>query len=106
MPVGRSFYTTVVGTARAYDSSADIATDYGPNCRGIGVSALVRAIFSSVHVVQTGSGKHPALCPMASGVGQSRPEANRSLSFSAKAENGGVVPPFPTSFHGWCLIKH
>jgi hypothetical protein len=46
-------------------STVGIATDYGLDDGEIGVRIPVRSrIFSFLHVVQTGSGAHPASYPM------------------------------------------
>jgi hypothetical protein len=42
------------------DRLADIATGYGLHDRGVGVRVPVRSRISLLHVVQTGSGTHPA----------------------------------------------
>jgi hypothetical protein len=44
-----------------------IATGYGLGDRGVGVRVLVRSRISLLHVVQTGSGAHPASYPMGAG---------------------------------------
>jgi hypothetical protein len=41
-----------------------IATAYGLDDRGVGVRVLVGSGFSLLHIVQTGSGAHPASYPM------------------------------------------
>jgi hypothetical protein len=46
-------------------SAVGIATDYGLDDRGVGVR--VGSEFSLLHVVQTGSGAHPASYPMGTG---------------------------------------
>jgi hypothetical protein len=44
----------------SWDSSVGIATGYGLGDGGVGVRVLVGQELSSLHVVQTGSGTHPA----------------------------------------------
>jgi hypothetical protein len=48
-------------------SSVGIATGYGLGDRGVGVRAPQSQEFSFLHVVQTGSGVHPASYPMGTG---------------------------------------
>jgi hypothetical protein len=48
-------------------SSVGIATGYGLDDRGVGVRVPVGSEFSLLHVVQTGSGVHPASYPMGTG---------------------------------------
>jgi hypothetical protein len=49
-------------------SSGSIVSDYGLNYRAIGVRSPAEAKdFSSILCVQTGSGAHPASCPMGTG---------------------------------------
>jgi hypothetical protein len=49
-------------------SSGSIVSDYGLDDRAIGVRSPARAKdFSSILCVQTGSGAHPASCPMGTG---------------------------------------
>jgi hypothetical protein len=47
-------------------STVDIATAYGLDDRGVGVRVPVGSEFS-LHIVQTGSGAHPASNPMGTG---------------------------------------
>jgi hypothetical protein len=49
------------------DNAVGIATAYELDGRGIGVRVPLRARFSLLHVVQTGSGAHPASYPMGTG---------------------------------------
>jgi hypothetical protein len=50
-------------------SSGSIVSDYGLDDRGIGVGSPAGAKgFSSNFCVQTGSGAHPASCPVGTGV--------------------------------------
>jgi hypothetical protein len=74
------------------DSLVGIATGYVQDGRGVGVRILLRARFIFLHVVQTGSGAHPAPYPM--GIGGSFPEVKRpgreadhSPSTSAEVKN-------------------
>jgi hypothetical protein len=54
---------------RGRGSSVSIVSDYGLDDRVIGVRSLAEAKdFSSSFCVQTGSGAHPASCPMGTGV--------------------------------------
>jgi hypothetical protein len=48
----------------SWDSAVGIATVYGLNGLGFEVRVPVGAIFSHLHLVQTGSGAHPASYPM------------------------------------------
>jgi hypothetical protein len=49
-------------------SSGSIVSDYGLDDRAIGVRSPAEAKdFSSILCVQSGSGAHPASCPMGSG---------------------------------------
>jgi hypothetical protein len=55
-------------TNRSRVSSGSIVCDYGLDDRAIGVRSLAGARdFSSNLCVQTGSGAHPASCPMGTG---------------------------------------
>jgi hypothetical protein len=49
------------------DSSVGIATGYGLDDRGVGVRVPVGSEYSLLHIVQTGSGAHPASYPMGTG---------------------------------------
>jgi hypothetical protein len=51
-------------TVKSRDSSVGIATGYGLDDHGVGVRVPVNQEFSLLHVVQTGSGAHPASYPM------------------------------------------
>jgi hypothetical protein len=69
-------------------------SDYGLDDRAIEVRSTARAKdFSSILCVQTGSGAHPASCPMGTGVlspgGKARPgrDADHSPPFSAEVVN-------------------
>jgi hypothetical protein len=56
-------------SSRSRVSSGSIVSDYGLDDRAIGVRSPAGAkYFSSVLCVQTGSGAHPASCPMGTGV--------------------------------------
>jgi hypothetical protein len=46
------------------DSAVGIATGYGLNGRGVGVRVQVVTRISPLHLVQAGSGAHPASYPM------------------------------------------
>jgi hypothetical protein len=53
---------------RSLDSSGSIVSDYGLDDRAIEVRTPAGAKdFSSIVCVQTGSGAHPASCPMGTG---------------------------------------
>jgi hypothetical protein len=54
------------------DNAVGIATGYGPDGQEVGVRVPVGAGYFPLHVVQTGSGAHPAYYPM--GTGGSFPE--------------------------------
>jgi hypothetical protein len=63
-----------------------------------------------LHVVQTGSGAHPASYPVGTGgasPGVKRPgsEADHSPPSSAGVKNGGAIPHSPIRFHGLALNK-
>jgi hypothetical protein len=68
--------------------------------------------FSLLYNIQTGSGAHPASYPIVSGtltLGVKKPgrEADHSPPSSAKAKNGGGIPPLPmSSWYNASLIKH
>jgi hypothetical protein len=51
----------------SWDSAVGIGTGYGLDGRGVGVRVPVEAIFFPLHVVQTGSGAHPASSPIYNG---------------------------------------
>jgi hypothetical protein len=59
---GTSIFVGVNYTTKIYirDSEASIATGYVFDGRGVGVWVPVGVIFSFLHVVQAGSGFHPA----------------------------------------------
>jgi hypothetical protein len=63
----------VVENCLSWDSVVGIATGYGLDDRGVGVRVPVRSRISLLHVIQTGSGAHPASYPM--GTGGSVPRA-------------------------------
>jgi hypothetical protein len=78
------------------DSSVGIATGYGLDDRGVGVRVSVRSNFSLLHVVQTGSGVHPASYPIGTkdsfpGVKRPGREADHSPPTSAE-----VTPHTPS----------
>jgi hypothetical protein len=56
-------YTSTVSRG----SAVGIATAYGLSDLGVGVRVPVELEFSLFHIVQTGSGVHPASCPMGTG---------------------------------------
>jgi hypothetical protein len=60
------------------------------------VQLLTRARQSLLHSVQTGSGAHPASCPMGTGVFFLEGKA-------AQVKNGGTIPPLPIRLHGVVL---
>jgi hypothetical protein len=75
-------------------SSGSIVSDYGLHDRAIGVRSPAGAEdFSSILCVQTGSGAHPASCPMGTRVlspeVKARPgrDADHSPPSSAEVEN-------------------
>jgi hypothetical protein len=81
-------------TAKSRGSSVSIVSVYGLNDRAIEVRSRQRqADFSSNLYVQTGSGAHPASCPMGTGVpfpeGKARPgrESDHSPPSSAEVVN-------------------
>jgi hypothetical protein len=52
---------------RSWDSAVSIVTGYGLDGRGVGVRVPVGQYFSPLHIIQTGTGAHPASCPMGGG---------------------------------------
>jgi hypothetical protein len=51
-----------------WESSVNIVTGYRLDVRGVAVRVPVGSrMFSSIHIVQTGSGAHPASYPMVTG---------------------------------------
>jgi hypothetical protein len=79
---------------RSRCSSGSIVSDYGLDDRAIGVRSPTEAKdFSFILCVQTGSGAHPASCPMGTGGpfsgGKARPgrDADHSLPSSAEVVN-------------------
>jgi hypothetical protein len=77
---------------RSRDSAVGIATGYGLDGRGVGVQILLGKDFSSLHVVQTNYGVHPASYPMGNGgsfPGIKRPgrEADHSPTTSTEVKN-------------------
>jgi hypothetical protein len=80
--------------SRSRVSSGSIVSDYGLDDRAIGVRFPAGAkYFSSILCVQTGSGVHPASCPMDTGGpfrgGKARPgrDADHSPPSSAEVVN-------------------
>jgi hypothetical protein len=72
-------------------SSGSIVSDYGLDDRAIGVRFPTGAKdFSSILCVQTGSGTHPASCPMGTGGpfpgGKARPGRDADHSSPSNAE--------------------
>jgi hypothetical protein len=83
----------VVGISDYFQESRDsvvgIATDYGLDDRGVGVRVPIGSRIFSLHVVQTGSGAHPASYPMGtrgSSPGVKRPGREADHSPPASAE--------------------
>jgi hypothetical protein len=78
--------------SRSRVSSGSIVSDYGLDDRAIGVQSGAK-YFSSILRVQTGSGVHPASCPMGTGGpfrgDKARPgrDADHSPSPSAEVVN-------------------
>jgi hypothetical protein len=79
---------------RSRGSSVSIVSDYGLDDRAIGVRSPAEAKnFSSILCVQTGSGAHPASCPMGTGDpfpgGKARPgwDADHSPPSSTEVKN-------------------
>jgi hypothetical protein len=77
-------------TNRSRVSSGSLVSDYGLDDRAIGVqSPAGEKDFSSILCVQTGSGAHPASCPMGTGVlpgGKARPGSDADHSPPSSAE--------------------
>jgi hypothetical protein len=62
------YFMKVGNIVRSRDSSGSIVSDYGLDDRAIGVRFLAgEKDFSCSLCVQTGSGAHPASCPMGTG---------------------------------------
>jgi hypothetical protein len=84
------------------NSAVGIATGYGLDGRGVGVRVPVGSIIFFFHVVQTGSGTHPASYPMGTGVifpgvKRSVREADHSAPTSAeikKTWSYTSIPPY------------
>jgi hypothetical protein len=84
----------------SWDSSVSIATGYRLDNRGVGVRVLVGSEFSLLHLVQTGSGVHPASYPMGTGssfprVKQPGPEADHSPPASSEVKNVWIYTSTP-----------
>jgi hypothetical protein len=60
-------YETGTWLTQILDRAVGIATGYGLDSREVVVRIPVGAYFSPLHVVQTGSGAHPASYPMGTG---------------------------------------
>jgi hypothetical protein len=56
--------TSFLYPMKSWDSAVGIATGYGLHDREVAVRVPVGQEFSLLHVVQTGSGVHPASYPM------------------------------------------
>jgi hypothetical protein len=83
------------------DSSVGIATVYGLDDRGVGVRVPVGSRISLLHVVQTGSGAHPASYPMgtggfSSGVKLPGREVDHSPPTSAEVKKTWIHTPTPS----------
>jgi hypothetical protein len=73
-------------------SSGSIVSDYGLDDRGIGVRSPAGAKgFSSNLCVQTGSGAHPASCPMGTGVLSSGVKARPGRNANHSPPSSGEV---------------
>jgi hypothetical protein len=70
------------------DSSVGIATGYGLDGQGVGVEVPIRSSIFFLHVVQTGSGVHPASYPM--GNGGSFPAVKAAGAFSSPPASAEV----------------
>jgi hypothetical protein len=84
----------MLSTAEEPGSSVSIVSDYRLDDRTIGVRSLAGAKdFSSILCVQTGSGAHPAFCPMGNkgpfsgGKAQPGRDADHSPPYSAEVVN-------------------
>jgi hypothetical protein len=89
-----NIYQLVLISCRSRVGSGSIVSDYGLDDRAIGVRFLAGAKdFSCSLSVQTGSGAHPASCPMGTGGpfpgGKARPwrDTDHSPPSSAEVEN-------------------
>jgi hypothetical protein len=95
------FYNYDIVLRSAY-SVVCIATGYGLDGRGVEVQVPTGRRFSPLHVVQTGSGAHPASYPMCTaghypGVKRPRCEAHHSAPTSAEVKNSWIytsTPPY------------
>jgi hypothetical protein len=88
---GRSTFRMHTDSVREPGSSGSIVSDYGLDDRVIGVRSPGGAKdFSSILCVQTGSGAHPASCPMGTGGpfpgGKARPGRGADHSPPSSAE--------------------
>jgi hypothetical protein len=82
------------------DNAVSIATGYGLDDRKVGVRVQVGARFSPLHVVQSGSGDHPApiqWVTVALSPRVKRPgcEAAHSPPSSAEVKNTWIYTPLP-----------
>jgi hypothetical protein len=91
-------------------SSVSIVSDYGLDDRAIGVRSPEGAKdFSSSLCVQTGSGAHPAYCPMGTGGpfpgGKARPgrDADHSPPSSAEVVNEWKLYVLSPQAPSWCV---
>jgi hypothetical protein len=68
MSISKKLFRVCLQRNRSRVSSGSIVSDYGLDDRAIGVRSPAEAKdFSSILCVQTGSGAHPASCPVGTG---------------------------------------
>jgi hypothetical protein len=81
------------------DNSVGVAIGYGLDDQGAGVRVPVGSRISLLHVVQTGSGAHPASCPMGTGGSFSRGKAAGAWSWPLQLvpmlRKCGSIHPLP-----------
>jgi hypothetical protein len=83
---GSQVFFSFTLSSRSQVSSGSIVSDYGLDDRAIGVQSPAGAKdFSSILCVQTGSGAHPASCPM----------CTRVLSLGVKHGRGVTLTTHP-----------
>jgi hypothetical protein len=96
---------------RSRDSSVGIEMGYILNGRG-SISSRSRIIFFLIHSVQTGSGTHPASCPMGirdyyPGDKTARPWSWPLISIWCRWQDWrSYASTLPYVFMAWCLINY
>jgi hypothetical protein len=92
----------ITATTRSRDSVVGIATDYGPDGRGVGVRVPVGSRIFTSPIVQTGSGVHPTSYTMGTvvllpGVKLPGGEVDHSLPTSAEVKKMWIYTSTPQS---------